>query len=183
VVALPVTRLGIEVSIAATAGTTGVTAIINLPPSVFEPTGNPLVGAVAAPAGASAAGRVQLPPPSVDQRISIEPPRPEVVPVPGPAETAEPEAAEPEAAGKSVSDDELWAMLGPPPDEAAGDHAPTVPVPTVAGLPKRVRGAQLPDLGTVSEEHADFERPAEEVRSSLASFQRGSDLGRQQSDS
>ena len=45
-------------------------------------------------------------------------------------------------------------------------------------LPKRVRGAQLPDLGTAQLE-APPVRAADEVRNSLTSLQRGIDLSRQ----
>jgi hypothetical protein len=48
---------------------------------------------------------------------------------------------------------------------------------TPAGLPKRVKGAQLPDLGTAQLEPPP-DRAADEVRDSLASLQRGIDLGR-----
>ena len=52
------------------------------------------------------------------------------------------------------------------------------PSTTQSGLTKRVRGAQLPDLGVAAADpHAA--RPADEVRSTLASLQRGLDLGRQ----
>jgi len=52
------------------------------------------------------------------------------------------------------------------------------PVATQSGLTKRVRGAQMPDLGSVMAEPA-APRPADEVRNTLASLQRGVDLGRQ----
>ena len=51
------------------------------------------------------------------------------------------------------------------------------PSTTDAGLTRRVRGAQMPDLGTSPTEAAP--RPADEVRNTLASLQRGIDLGRQ----
>ena len=50
--------------------------------------------------------------------------------------------------------------------------------PSVATLPKRVRGAQLPDSGQAMDANQSFERPAEHVRSALSSLQRGTDLGR-----
>jgi hypothetical protein len=50
---------------------------------------------------------------------------------------------------------------------------------SVVGLPKRVRGAQLPDLGVAAEPEAVYERPAEQVRNTLSSLQRGVERGRQ----
>jgi hypothetical protein len=51
-------------------------------------------------------------------------------------------------------------------DQAGGD------------LPKRVRGAQMPDVGESVVEDAPV-RGADDVRSTLTSLQRGIDLGRQ----
>jgi hypothetical protein len=45
-------------------------------------------------------------------------------------------------------------------------------------LPKRVRGAQMPDVGESVVEEAPV-RGADDVRSTLTSLQRGIDLGRQ----
>jgi hypothetical protein len=45
-------------------------------------------------------------------------------------------------------------------------------------LPKRVRGAQMPDVGETTDEHAPS-RGADDVRSTLTSLQRGIDMGRQ----
>ena len=50
---------------------------------------------------------------------------------------------------------------------------------TQSGLTKRVRGAQMPELGSTQTEDTPA-RPAEEVRNTLASLQRGVELGRQQ---
>jgi hypothetical protein len=55
---------------------------------------------------------------------------------------------------------------------------PFEPLTTQSGLTKRVRGAQMPELGSSPIEDAPA-RPADEVRSTLASLQRGVDLGRQ----
>ena len=63
-----------------------------------------------------------------------------------------------------------------------GELAPeALPTTTLAGLTKRVPGAQLPDpvAATVVEPPA---RSADDVRSTLASLQRGIDRGRQQAD-
>jgi hypothetical protein len=60
-----------------------------------------------------------------------------------------------------------------------GERAATLDQPAPnAGLPKRVRGAQLPDLGSAEADPATV-RPADEVRDTLSSLQRGLDLGRQ----
>jgi signal transduction histidine kinase len=69
------------------------------------------------------------------------------------------------------------------------DVRPILAVPPVAvasmgdeGLTKRVRGAQLPDVG-VAQLDAPPSRSADEVRESLSSLQRGIDLGRRQGES
>jgi HAMP domain len=72
-------------------------------------------------------------------------------------------------------------MQLPPPSHADQcvypDSAADVP-----GLPKRVRGAQMPDLGLDSDLEPIFDRPAEQVRTTLSSLQRGTELGRRHSD-
>ena len=55
------------------------------------------------------------------------------------------------------------------------------PVLAAEGLTKRVRGAQLPDVGAAQLDAPPI-RSADEVRDSLASLQRGIDLGRRQGD-
>ena len=84
-----------------------------------------------------------------------------------------------------MSDDDLWASMH---SASANDEpvtavtpvtvAPTAEDPASSGLTKRVRGAQLPDLGSASLDPTPT-REAEEVRNTLASLQRGLDLGRQ----
>lgn len=64
------------------------------------------------------------------------------------------------------------------PSPAAGTApAGHEPITTAAGLTKRIRGAQLPDLGTSTSEITAV-RPADEVRTTLTNLQRGVDLGR-----
>ena len=99
-----------------------------------------------------------------------------------------------------MSDDAMWtSMTSPTPGVPAqltpmmpaspmaastGAVAPAGGLPTLeplttqSGLTRRVRGAQMPELGSMQVEAA-APRPAEEVRSTLASLQRGVDLGRQ----
>src|SRR5262249_34381421 len=85
-------------------------------------------------------------------------------------------------ADATPSASELWAMVSGP-TAAPAFEAPLMAEPAndgPAGLTKRVRGAQLPDLGVNSiDEPLTVERPPEQVRSSLSSLQRGLDLGRQ----
>jgi hypothetical protein len=216
VVARLATRLGVGVSLSPTAGATGVTAIVNLPSSIFEMASvDPLAPP---PAGAS---RVDLPPPSAERAAAMPAPVVPNAPV-APAVAA--------VHVQQVSNEEIWRMIGSAKDvvAAAGGvphtpetpavqapaHVPTAATPAVAseaatpavppaasvpasepaepapavvpdasaGLTKRVRGAQLPDLGSVAVDNSEWERPAEQVRSALASFQRGTDLGRQQTE-
>jgi Histidine kinase-, DNA gyrase B-, and HSP90-like ATPase/HAMP domain len=56
-------------------------------------------------------------------------------------------------------------------------ESPTLPTVTNSGLSRRVKGAQLPDLGVGGAQEL-IERPAEHVRSSLSNLQRGVGLGR-----
>lgn len=94
-----------------------------------------------------------------------------------------------------MSDEALWEAMkapvatapAPPPVPAPSPMAapvatngfPTLePLTTQSGLTKRVRGAQMPDLGSPLVEDST-PRPANEVRDTLTSLQRGVDLGRQ----
>lgn len=151
---------GIEVVLAQTAGATGVTAIVKLPLGLLDNRESPNADSMP-PLGHpehAAEPRPTLPPP--DPTAAGAPlPAPVGVMVTAAAPTLP--ASVPAFAGGGV-DAELWAM---------SDAAPT--------LPKRVRGAQLPDLGSGGEPEPMFERPAEQVRNTLASLQRGVELGRQ----
>jgi hypothetical protein len=77
-----------------------------------------------------------------------------------------------------MSDDELWASMhvAAAHDEPVG--SPVAAEPAASGLTKRVRGAQLPDLGSATLD-APPARAADDVRATLTSLQRGLDLGRQ----
>jgi hypothetical protein len=90
-----------------------------------------------------------------------------------------------------MSDEALWEAMkapvatasapapAPAPEPVAPNGFPTLePLTTQSGLTKRVRGAQMPELGSNPIEDTP-PRPADEVRSTLASLQRGVDLGRQ----
>jgi len=72
------------------------------------------------------------------------------------------------------------APMAAAPAVAAAPEQPQslAPLITDAGLTRRVRGAQMPELGK-SAPDAPPPRPADEVRNTLASLQRGIDLGRQ----
>ncbi|MEO6125536.1 MAG: ATP-binding protein [Ilumatobacteraceae bacterium] len=202
VVARIAARLRIQVVLANTAGATGITAIIKLPPELFD--------SRIAPAVTASNGARILPPPSAAGRDAQ-------MPAPGSTLTVE----SPSSPSESISDAELWAMVEPsdpavdritdsaavqhivdpvpaappsagaavapaprvtPARAAAPSTAPVAAVPAGSngGLTKRVRGAQLPDLGAAATPTAaGWERPAEEVRNSLSSLQRGTDLARQ----
>jgi len=178
VVARIASRHGIDVVLAQTAGATGVTAIIKLPSSVleFRPTD---VTDEAAVAAASATLADLAPPPftvpasastselamvgggapfvnTADQTVRPIQSAPSLQPIrlPPPSQPSHPDFGQP-AFGTAV-------------------EPPTGP----GGLTKRVRGAQLPDLGA-AEQNPTFDRPAENVRSALSSLQRGTELGRQ----
>ncbi|HEY4332799.1 MAG TPA: ATP-binding protein [Ilumatobacteraceae bacterium] len=166
VVARIAARYGIQVVLAQTAGATGITAIVRLPLTVL------------------------------DDRLTPAPLAPELAPAPAiqptlaaPTPPAPPASLMPAgAASGAVTDAELWAMVGGPPAPATA--APVVPAPVdvtpapvlASGLAKRVRGAQLPDLGTVAVDDEALSRPPEQVRNSLSSLQRGTDLGRLHAD-
>ena len=87
-----------------------------------------------------------------------------------------------------MSDEAVWAAMTPAMTTSSGNGHASInghsqmelqsPMPTsVDGLSKRVPGAQLPDLGTPQSEVMPT-RPADQVRSTLTSLQRGVELGR-----
>ena len=214
VVARIAAKLGIQVVLANTAGATGITAIIKLPPEVFD-------SRVAPAVTASNGARVLPPPSSTDRNAQL--------PTPGTGATTTALAAtgvveRPATVPEEITDADLWAIVEPsgaasgpapaaPPAAGVADTMPSVAVNTsvaatpsvtparaaapsmpsaasmaaaanvanVGGLTKRVRGAQLPDLGSTAsrEDLTSWERPADEVRSSLTSLQRGTDMARQ----
>ncbi len=177
VVARLAARHDIKVMLTTTPGGTGVTAIVRLPKSILE--------AVAAPGS----GGQLVDVPAVSGRLS----EPLSVSTAGATPLLE-------RAPAAMSDDAMWtSMKSPMPGVPAqltpmmpaspmaastGAVAPAGGLPTLeplttqSGLTRRVRGAQMPELGSMQVEAA-APRPAEEVRSTLASLQRGVDLGRQ----
>lgn len=243
-------RLGIKVVLASTAGATGITAIVKLPPEVLESRAASVTGRngarAAAKATAAAAEAAAHPAPAVYDHAA-----PQVA-----ADNSQASAnSAPSTAGPSLGsiaksdvdarDTELWAMANDKPvnaDVVADNPFPAVAVPapedrlpvaepaaeapahavtsapavpaasapltlasnasvqpvtvpaaaaavepvrldlqpvarTQSGLAKRVRGAQLPDLGA-AEDTSTWERPADEIRGTLSSLQRGIDMAR-----
>lgn len=165
VVARLAARHDIKVMLTTTPGGSGVTAIVRLPKAILEVVGNP----------GNTAPVVNVP--AMAERLSE--PLPLTVSV----------AAAPMMDQKptQMSDDALWEAMRAPVAEApahapAPQAAPTLasidPLVTQSGLTKRVRGAQMPELGSAQVDTTPA-RPADEVRSTLASLQRGVDLGRQ----
>ena len=165
VVARLAARHDVKVMLTTTPGGTGVTAIVRLPKAILE--------VVAAPGGTSS--------PVVDmsamaQRLSE----------PLPVAAAVAVSAAVEQKPTEMTDEALWEAVNAPSPTALADAtaspstglASLEPLTTQSGLTKRVRGAQLPELGSAPIEDAT-PRPADEVRSTLASLQRGVDLGRQ----
>lgn len=164
VVARLAARHDVKVMLTTTPGGTGVTAIVRLPKAILE--------VVAAPGGTSS--------PVVDVSAMVQ-----RLSEPLPVAAAVAVSAAVEQKPTEMTDEALWeAVNAPSPTALAGATAsPTglaslEPLTTQSGLTKRVRGAQLPELGSAPIEDAT-PRPADEVRSTLASLQRGVDLGRQ----
>lgn len=172
VVARLAARHDIKVMLTTTPGGSGVTAIVRLPKAILEVVGVP---------GNAVAPVVDVP--AMAQRLSE--PLPLTVSV----------AAAPvmEQRPTQMTDEALWeAMKAPEAHPTSASVAPAValtdssaltlpalePLTTQSGLTKRVRGAQMPELGSSTIEDAP-PRPADEVRSTLASLQRGVELGRQ----
>ena len=191
VVARIASRHGIDVVLAQTAGATGVTAIIKLPSSVleFRPTD---VTDEAAVAAASAALPDLAPPMPSDTRPSLSiPPETELAMVGGGAPSVSTADSTADQTVRQIqSAPSLQPIRLPPPSQPSHPDfgqpefgPPSEPaVGGPGGLTRRVRGAQLPDLGMVAEANPSFERPAEHVRSALSSLQRGTELGRQSSE-
>ncbi len=156
-------RHGVKVMLTTTPGGTGVTAIVRLPKSILEAVGAPGTAPVPVPI-------VEVP--AIAQRLS-EPFMVQVGPAPTSASFHVP---------SEISDEALWAAMSPgTATQQATLQPPTLTVEpallTLDGLSKRVPGAQLPDLGSPQIETLPV-RPADEVRSTLTSLQRGIDLGR-----
>ena len=167
VVARIAARHGVQVLLAQTAGATGITAIVKIPLSVLDDRNAP----------------AQPPAPEISQTPTLPPPIGQYgvhTPAPGPVATVPTAAPTGVEAAATLTDAELWAMVGTPTGSSLAHATPAAAVTSgVPGLAKRVRGAQLPDLGATSNDQAVVDRSAEQVKSSLASLQRGTDLGRQ----
>ncbi len=170
VVARLAARHDIKVMLTTTPGGNGVTAIVRLPKAIME--------VVAAPGTSAPVVDV----PAMAQRLSE--------PLPLNASVAAAQAMEQKP--MQLTDESLWEemkapqaapsvasdpALSPTPVASNGLMMPE-PLTTASGLTKRVRGAQMPELGSTQIEDAP-PRPADEVRETLASLQRGVDLGRQ----
>jgi hypothetical protein len=154
-------RHDIKVMLTTTPGGTGVTAIVRLPKSVLEvaESTDPETPVGDLPM-ASALLTQPLP---VVKSMAVEPVTLESIEHSRPSE---------------MSDDELWASMHV---AAAHDEpvvSPLASEPAASGLTKRVRGAQLPDLGSTTLDPPPA-RAADDVRTTLTSLQRGLDLGRQ----
>jgi signal transduction histidine kinase len=234
VVARLAARHGIRTVLAETPGKMGVTAIVNLPDSVFDSASTHVPSSMAAaqspietpsvtdadlaalvaseplqtvapmpdspahvvPALPLAAAEFSAPPsgvPAADLPVPVfAPPAPAVAHAPEPAPlavVAEPQVA-PRAAVPTLA--AVGAITGPFVDQspsvlAVGPQAvgaegvsPTLPqftaepMSTANGLARRVKGAQMPDLGAAATATA-FDRPADEVRGALSSLQAGLD--------
>jgi hypothetical protein len=195
-------RHGIKVMLTATPGGRGTTAIVRLPSSVLDV-------APATASGSSTANTDEVPvtwqQPSIGGMASA-PVVPSGPPAPVVPPTLEPEAVPSAPASVEPSSPlptRVPGALRPPDHEPAsgwsvgfgdapmsadairelieGPGAGQAPTLTTSGLARRVRGAQMPDLGQGAEA-LNVERPAEQVRSSLADLQRGVSLGRLSAD-
>jgi hypothetical protein len=173
VVARLAARHDIKVMLTTTPGGSGVTAIVRLPKSILEVVGAP---------GTTATPVVDVP--AMAQRLSEPLPLAMSVAASAAAPSIAPTAAM-EQKPTEMSDEALWEAMKAPEGQPAPLAAPAAPalpafepLTTQSGLTKRVRGAQMPELGSAQIEDTP-PRPADEVRSTLASLQRGIDLGRQ----
>jgi hypothetical protein len=202
VVARLAARHGIKVMLTTTPGGSGVTAIVRLPKSLLENVGSegvpkvdiaaatarlteslPVAAPVAVAPVSFEASQLALQPAvqsvshSFGQRLdappSSAPVAVEAFAVPttleAPAAPAEPTSSVPTSTFATLA--ALKPLVTRPRSE---------PVVEQGGgeLPKRVRGAQMPDVGESVAEEAPV-RGADDVRSTLTSLQRGIDLGRQ----
>ncbi len=159
VVARLAARYGIKVMLTTTPGGNGVTAIIRLPKSILEVIATPGSGAGAIPS--VIAERISEPLPAVTAR----------------ADDSTLTMVRPTADLATVPTTHAAPAAAPTIDFPPAPAEPAAPVTTDAGLTRRVRGAQMPDLGSAQTDATH--RPPDEVRNTLASLQRGIDLGRQ----
>lgn len=169
VVARLAARHDIKVMLTTTPGGAGVTAIVRLPRTLLESPATAAPPESAPVADITTASALLTQPLPVVAPVALEPVTLESIE---------------HARASEMSDDDLWAAMR---SASANDTPVATPVaaavapadvPPPSGLPKRVRGAQMPDLGTASIDPTPT-REAEEVRTTLTSLQRGVDLGRQ----
>ena len=159
VVARLAARYDVKVMLTTTPGGNGVTAIVRLPRSILEVIASP----------GSGAGQV---PANVADRLS------EPLPTTAASQARVSDSMAP--AGRAPMDMSSTASAYAPaaPTMAAAPMSPmdNALATTEAGLTRRVRGAQLPDLGSAPADTGS--RPPDEIRNTLASLQRGVDQGR-----
>lgn len=167
VVARLADRHGIKVMLTTTPGGSGVTAVVRLPASILEPIASPGTGV--GPIPADVGERLSEPLPTATAGAPRGDGSMATTAVLPPVEAAAPAAAAPTVFDQLPDTD--W------PPVPAADSAPVEPTITDAGLTRRVRGAQMPELGTMPTDTGL--RPADDVRNTLASLQRGIDRGRQ----
>jgi signal transduction histidine kinase len=194
VVARLAARHGVKVMLTTTPGGTGVTAIVRLPRPVLD-VGTAAVASTPAvdlpAAGQQFTAPIAVPDPQPVPTVSFtplttefeeEPAMAHAVSIPGPvAAVAAASAFTPLTSAPPMQQMHTLQPLQPNPAGAKVHDTLEQPVTTESspsGLPKRVKGAQLPDLGS-STIDAGPVRQADEVRDTLASLQRGIDLGRQ----
>ena len=184
-------RNGVMVRLVETAGARGVTAIIEIPAaltaSAVSPDRAPNEASHSAPVPSRESSRYQAPVAAPAPAVSVETIRSIVG----------------ENTGAFAAPASFSAPVGPPAafappsaqpaEQPVGQPSPTpelVPVPSLAnsympqpvaasGLTRRVRGAQMPDVGAGVIDHTEAKPTADEVRSRLSNLQRGVNRGRQ----
>ncbi|MEI8240992.1 MAG: ATP-binding protein, partial [Actinomycetota bacterium] len=180
VVARLAARHGVKVMLTTTPGGTGVTAIIRLPRPLLDAGTAPVdtVPAIDLPAaGQQFTAPLVVSEPAPVPTVSFTPVSAEFSGSPAP----EPAMATPFAPLQSPPPLQSLQPLASATASAPAHDTLEQPITTPAapsGLPKRVRGAQLPEMGASTIDTGTV-RAADEVRDTLASLQRGLDLGRQ----
>jgi hypothetical protein len=198
-------RHGMKVMLTATPGGRGTTAIVRLPASIMEskpatsaapvvpvaPSAAPVAPvAPAPPVAAEPVGYAPAAPtvPVANTPLPVRTPQPpQFTDVPRPVEQpVAPTLAPAAAAAPAWTPTTLGATEYAPMTadrirevvEGPAAAAPAVPTVTHSGLAKRVRGAQMPDVGAGNGPVDVAGRAPDSVRSSLADLQRGVGLGR-----
>ena len=158
-------RQGISVRFAETAGGIGVTAIVEIPASLLAQ-----FDQATAPSGSA-----RLPAPigaPVDALLMASPSVP--------AQPTEPFVRHAQVLRNGLETPVVQpetAQVATPPELSERPSMPAVTM--VNGMAKRVRGAQMPDLGKAAAEYSGTQPSAEEVRSRLSSLQRGVNQARE----